>query len=708
MALDAYSLCPGGTGKKIKFCCGDFLPELQKIERMIEGEQFLACLQHVERLLAADPGHERACLLATRCELLRLTHQPAALQEAAAHFAAKHPENQVALAESAMAAVESDPRAALGDLQRAFRVGQGELSGRVYMAMGVVAAGLLDGGFPLAGRELLQLQCDIMDKDEQPVELLAAFSRAADIPLLLREGITVSPCPETAAWKDRYLATTESLEIGDWQTAADRLAGLATEVPDAPLLWRNLAAIRSWLADDSGCRDALRNYARLRAKEEGGFEDAVEAEATAMLLAKDPLGDWLEMFQLTWTVTDVERLQEALPSSSWQPIPFDPSRFGDGENPPPKNAYLLLERAAVATEGQDESTPPRLLGQALLFGRQTDCEARLEVTGVAADELALVKQMVCDAAGNAVESSPQEEVIGHWSASQKLMRTGWQPSRDTSPTEFRSKLQEYVRQAILERWPNLPLGVLDGRSPRDAAGDATLRLRLSAAILVLESWTERLVGGIDMNQLRENLGLPTLGPIVVGEQAVMEMPAVRLDRIAVDGLSDENLILVYHRAQVYGRRKAMRRFAQEIVERPSLADSPEHFGALAVLAQTEETLDKAIEHVDRGRRAAEAKGRSGASWDLMELSFCFAHRDGPRAMRLIEHIHHHHIEERGVGEALTRMLIDVGFLRPDGTPAFGPKGDSAAMAVDEPSTEQGELWTPESAQSGGGKLWTPD
>ena len=56
MSIDAYSLCPGGTGKKIKFCCGDFLPELQKIDRMFEGEQYLACLQHIDRLLAQEPG----------------------------------------------------------------------------------------------------------------------------------------------------------------------------------------------------------------------------------------------------------------------------------------------------------------------------------------------------------------------------------------------------------------------------------------------------------------------------------------------------------------------------------------------------------------------------------------------------------------------------------------------------------------------------
>ena len=65
MAIDAYSLCPGGTGKKIKFCCGDFLAELQKIDRMIEGEQYLACLQHIDHLMAQGPSQDRACLLAT-------------------------------------------------------------------------------------------------------------------------------------------------------------------------------------------------------------------------------------------------------------------------------------------------------------------------------------------------------------------------------------------------------------------------------------------------------------------------------------------------------------------------------------------------------------------------------------------------------------------------------------------------------------------
>jgi hypothetical protein len=168
----------------------------------------------------------------------------------------------------------------------------------------------------------------------------------------------------------------------------------------------------------------------------------------------------------------------------------------------------------------------------------------------------------------------------------------------------------------------------------------------------------------------------------------------------------------YYHAVAFAIRSALRKFAEAIIARPSLADSDQRLHAYATLARTEEDLARALEYVDQGRRAAEAKKESNASWDLMELSLRFAGRDGRQAMRLIEHLQNHHIEEPGVGEALTRMLIDVGLLRPDGTPAFGPEAAGPAMAEAEaPAAEPGGLWTPDSAQpsgGAGGKLWTPE
>ena len=39
MPIDPYSSCPGGTGKKIKFCCADLVGDLEQLEKLTEGEQ---------------------------------------------------------------------------------------------------------------------------------------------------------------------------------------------------------------------------------------------------------------------------------------------------------------------------------------------------------------------------------------------------------------------------------------------------------------------------------------------------------------------------------------------------------------------------------------------------------------------------------------------------------------------------------------------
>lgn len=716
MPIDAYSLCPGGTGKKIKFCCGDFLPELQKIDRMVEGEQFLACLKHIDQLLEAGPDHDRPCLLATKCLLLRATGQDESARTTAAAFLAKHPDNQIALAESAMSLVDTDALGALALVRRAIRAADGHIMGRTYQAMGLTAGALLHEGVPLPARALLHLQFSLVEDDPRPGEVLSALSAATDIPLLLRDDPPPMIPPESVAWRDRFIEALQAVAMGDWQTGAERLAALAADVPDAPVVWRSLATLRAWIADNAGAIEALRKYAALRAEEADGLDDAVEAEAEALFLSDDPLGDRVDMLKVVWTVNNVDLAQEAfLSSPRFCTVPFDPAQFGDGETPPPKTAFMLLDRAMPeSAEGFNLETAPRLLGQALLFGRQTDREARFEVLGVAGDELEAVRQMVRETAGDAIDPTPKEEVIGHWSGSQKLMRAAWQPPRGVSPALLRSMMQQYQRDAILERWPELKLGILDGRSPRDAAGDPNCRIRLLAAILVLDHWAERLPDAVDLNELRARLGLPVQGPIDLGQLAMQDLPTIRLGRLAVESLSDKDLVFAYYRAGAFALRSALRKFAEAIVDRPSLADSNERLSAYASLARNEEDVAKALDFIDRGRQAAEAKKQSSATWDLMELSLRFGMRDGKEAMRLIEHIQKNHIEEPGVGEALTQMLIDVGLIRPDGTLAVGPGGQGPAMAPEAaaPAADSGGLWTPDSESpgggSGGGKLWTPD
>ncbi len=187
---------------------------------------------------------------------------------------------------------------------------------------------------------------------------------------------------------------------------------------------------------------------------------------------------------------------------------------------------------------------------------------------------------------------------------------------------------------------------------------------------------------------------------------------MRLVRVNVDELSDEELTNAYYRAGAFAIRPAMRKFAEAVLARPSMSDASVRFHAYATMVRTEDDIAKALEYVEQGRRAAGAQKISCASWDLMELSLHLGGRDGDEVMRLVQHIERHHLNEPGVAEALTRMLIEVGLLRPDGSPAFQPEGPMSDMAeAAEPAEEPSSgLWTPDSGQpaAASGKLWTPE
>jgi hypothetical protein len=714
MAIDAYALCPGGTGKKIKFCCPDLLPELEKIDRMMDGDQYLAALQHIERL--ENRGDKRACLLSVKAILLRETEQLEAALANAAEFVERFPENALAWAESAiLTSATENGRAAMPKLQRAIALSGKEFTGRTYEAMGAVALALLEDGDWLAARALWHTQMLMTDKDSGPMQQTMRLNRSADIPLLMKEEPHLLPAPPDAPWRAEFEEAVAALNRLRWQEAAEKLSALAAKVPDAPAVWRDLAIVRGWLTDDEGAIEAWRKYASLHLADQSSvaLDDAVEAEALALMLSKDPLGDAINLLQMSWTVRDAERLQELLLSDRRiVNIPFNPAAMADQNTPPPRMIGMILDRPAAETaEGITLAAMPRMLGQCLLFGRQTDREARLDILAVSEPDAELLKNLLREIGGETLEGEPRQETAGQTSGSHQLLVQKWYPPRDVTREQMDRMAAEGVRDALLQKWPDRPLGVLGGKTPREAAADPANHARLLAAILLLEHWTERSPVDFDFNDLRTALGLPVVGPIDPQAAAVQNIPLVRLERLVVENLSDDDLAMVFRRAMLYNAVEALRKFARAILARYSFAERPERFQAHSVLAQTAENPEQALAHIEEGRAATLAAGRSCASWDLMELPFRFALGHAREAMGLVQHVQQRHIEEPGVGQALTQLLVEVGILRPDGTPAM-PMGrqPGGPAAMPEPAAEAGRLWTPgsdEPGTGGGGKLWTP-
>ena len=227
MAIDAYSQCPGATGKKIKFCCSDFLPELEKIDRMVEGEQYAACLQHIEVLRRQPANTDRQCLLAYQAMLLRATGQLEAAQTLAAYFLQKYPANQAALAESAILnTMKRDFASAMNFLQRSFAEAKGSWSWRTYQAAEILVEALLNQGRWLPARALLQFLLIVQRENRNVSQMLTDLLRSPDVPLLLKEDPRFPQPPENAPWADRFSRAISPMMYGDWRTTEGNLSAL--------------------------------------------------------------------------------------------------------------------------------------------------------------------------------------------------------------------------------------------------------------------------------------------------------------------------------------------------------------------------------------------------------------------------------------------------------------------------------------------------
>ena len=204
MAIDPYSPCPCGSGKKLKFCCPDLAADIEKIHRMVSGDQPHAAIKHLDALLAKQP--DRASLLDLRANLELSMHDFEAARKTIDHYLAKHPRNPAAHGQKAilLAATESGS-AAIGPLQDALELLDDDMPLHVFEAIGAVGHALLQEGELIAGRGHLLLYAGIAPKgDNMALKLLLRMNLQGGLPLLIRELTLPRNCPEDAAWQGEF------------------------------------------------------------------------------------------------------------------------------------------------------------------------------------------------------------------------------------------------------------------------------------------------------------------------------------------------------------------------------------------------------------------------------------------------------------------------------------------------------------------------
>src|SRR5262245_17035364 len=474
MELDPYQPCPCGSGKKNKFCCGpEVLADLAKIDEALAGDQRLAALDLCNRLLEKKP--DQPAILVHKATVQLALNELDACRETVAHLLKVMPSSAAGLAISAiLACQEGKAEEAVDKLQSALENQQGQLLPVVYEALGIVSRTLNAIGEPLAAQTYAVFQAAASQgKDRNAVMNLLELESGGQIPLAVHGMTGMVPAPAdgalSAAGIADFNAALKQADLGCWRAAAKSFEALAQKFPQEPAVWRNMAVCKLRVIDNAGAMAALRKFASLPAVPR---DDAVEAEALAQYLSDLSEVDTVPEITVTIAVTDAQALREQLLSNKRvQSIPFDPAQFREADEPPPLFVFLLLDREVPAHSASlSRDNVPKVLGEVLLYGKETDRSARVEFAAVKTADFESRLKHLRDVLGPLAGEKLGEEESGRMPAVSAALAINWRFPDDTPADVRRRMIREHRTQTLLSIWPNLPMGVLDGRSPRQSVG----------------------------------------------------------------------------------------------------------------------------------------------------------------------------------------------------------------------------------------------
>jgi tetratricopeptide (TPR) repeat protein len=704
MAIDPYASCPGGTGKKIKFCCPDLTHELERVFHMVEAEQRAACLDHIEGLEAKYP--DRACLLSVKAMLQEQLGRHDDAKGTLAKFMQKYPENPVALAEMAVTKLTSEgARAAMQALGRALGAIQQEMPAQVYEAIQLTAEAFLAESNILAARGLLMLAAAMRGPDQNRImQMLSTIDRSPEISPLLKQGLAFVICPDDAPYKRSFDAAMEFANKGMWIEASDRLYELAAKAGDWPPIWQNIATLRSWIGDTAGTVRALRKLVTQNVPE----DDAIEFEGLAQLLETEI--DRVDTVKVEIPVSSDEQLAETLASHrEFLRLPVDLSSSAAEGQPPARGMYIVLDRP-MPTTGEDLplADVPRSLGQIVWFGKETDRSARIEFFAPRDEHYENALSALKAALGDLLGARGEESVTMSLPKADWLLTSKLVPPLDTPQPERTAYALATRHEALLQEWPQFKRQLFSGKSAQEAASDPAMKLRVAAAVLILEMRGDGFEPS-DIAALRETLGLPQPAATDPTDMDTRTLTLPRLLRLDVTKLSDENLVSVYEQSNHFYLHGVFIAAAKAIIDRPSLDNQIDKSVVMIQLAQFARDGAEMKTWFDRAREANRAKGLSTAQVELNELQLHLARRNGAEAQVILERIYAQHISEPGVQQTLFTLLYNAGLISETGMPSAAMRGAGENAAASPAAS--GGLWTPDSAAAAPAKksaIWTPD
>ncbi len=688
---------------------------------MMESGQNAACLALIEKLAADKP--ECACLDAAKLSLLRAQEQWPEALELAERFYKREPENSLAASELAMSYAFCDrwKDAVSTIIDGIERCEDSSIHSSLLTGMLVVGEKALADGNVIPALSIAR-QLQLFQRTAEQGHNLYVRGLRTELPLVAKDLVFNRDCPADFPEAAQFRKAANYVVSARWKKG---LAILETLIPHAeiwPELWKNIALLRLCLGEIDSAAEALSRYSRC---EKCPQEDAADAELLRLCMVNDPLGDCIDLQHLVCKIGDAEKAQEALLSDKrFQAVDFNPGDFSQINAPPPRMMFSVMDRPFAPVEEKiTAQNISSLLADMLLYGKETDRDARLEFIDVRSTEKDLIMGLVQEVLGSWILGWDEPQTVHTLSSTFLQLQPRFLADlKRNDPREGqRETLREIFEETFVSHWLDQPLGLLDGKTPREASPDPNFTIRVLGAIQVIDFWLTGSPAQSLCNTLRQRLNLPTLGVIPVPDEMsyasnpgpfqedeqlapsfLDKQPIWRWYRIDARSLPTPALLRGFHESILFNDARTTVPFAEAVLERP-INDMPYFFRKEAIRqlilkAQYDFDTEGALILIEKGMNEADEAKSSDAWLNVMEIPFRLGQGDFPKAQELIAHVMQYHRREQDAMLLLQNLLVSLGLINPDGTPVSRDDfagGPPPTEAVEEPAPAASKLWVPD-------------
>lgn len=702
MAHDPYSPCICGSGKKLKFCCQDILPDMIRVEKLIDTQPDVA--ENLLRSLLAKYS-DKEVLVTQLASILTRKGQFEEARVKLVDFLKAHPDEPRALLALADVCITTQGfGAARRIVHRAFQLGSRQFPAGVAMLASRIAGQMAQAGCAMSVREHLALAVRMSppDRRNQVLMQLANFESQRTIPYPFRGRFALLPLelPDAADQNEDVRARKVS-QIGCWEPASILYKRLADKYPQNGAVWHNLGLFRAWDGRLKEAAEVLHKAAELL----DDYDVAVETEALAQLIDLEISDKNYAIVQETVPVTSVSELLGRMDGagvfarvqSSSNDDQVDGGRVAaefefltddPGDAAVPEKLPDVVADITILDQDGDEGGP-----RALIVALEEDVEGAVKA----------FHELAGDLAGDTEESSQNQ--LSRMPNQCRLFDWKIHHADSLGSCQFR-ELDQKRLQSALDKWLDAPLDSLDGVTPIDAAKDANNLVKVGGAVLTLDVICNRMGYDPELAELRRRLGVAAPGSMEIEEsQSITSLPLLQFGRIHEGDLTDEQVIEFTNRITLVRHLRLLERAVEELVKRP---DALEQFTPMrghllrATVAREKNELKRASDCFEDARNAIGEDPdafRTRLELDIRELSCRLDNPQDDELPKLLSSIRERYfvkipeiedvIREELTNSGCTHLLDQLASVASGGTDG---------------------LWTPDGEKAkpeGSGKLWVP-